>query len=544
MIQMIRSLDSTWVATLALVTMAGLLPATAGAEGIEIQPTLGSDGERPALESLADLGLETQDGATRLSLQEAIEAALERNLSLDVQRLRREQSQLGIAAARGIYDLNLSVVLGATSDTSPPSSTLQQAAILTRESVYWNNSLTQLTPFGGTAELAFNNRELESSDEATQPNPQTTVDLDFSFGQPLWRGFGRTMTEQSLIIARNNSAISREDFQLQVEAVVADVIVQYWALVEAREQLTVAEESLALAKELHEMNRIQVEVGTKAPLEMVQSEVGVATREEDIIRLTATVEDAADNLRQLINLDRGSLWNVSIVPVTDPEIEHQPIVLAEAVDTALTRRPDLRRLLISNDTLELQAEVAENLVKPQLDLFAEYGFNGLAGDVDDGDVILKGGFTDALDQVTDASFEGWTVQLTFGMPLQNRKAKAERAQAELAVDEGNAQLRDLQQQILTEVRRNARAVETAAKQIDSARISSKLARRNLDAERKRYENGLSTSFQVLEIQEDLSNARSREVSAVINYRRALSNYHQALGMLLGENDITVATEDL
>ncbi len=544
MIQMIRSLDPRWAVTLAGVAMAGLLSASVHAEDIEIRSTMGSVEERPALESLADLGLETEEGVTELSLQQAIEAALERNLSLDVQRLRREQSQLGIAAAQGIYDLNLSVVVGATSNTSPPSSTLQQAAILTRESVYWNNSLTQLTPFGGTAELSFNNSELESSDEATQPNPQTTVNFDLNFGQPLWRGFGRTITEQSLIIARNNSAISREDFQLQVEAVVADVIFQYWALVEAREQLTVAEESLALAKELHEMNRIQVEVGTKAPLEMVQSEVGVATREEDIIRLTATVEDAADNLRQLINLDRGSLWNVGIVPVTDPEVEHRPIALAEAVDTALKQRPDMRRLLISNDTLELQAAVAENLVKPQLDLFAEYGFNGLAGDVKDGDVVLKGGFTDALEQITDASFEGWTVQLTFGMPLQNRKAKAERAQAELAVDEGNAQLRDLQQQILTEVRRNARAVETAAKQIDSARISSKLARRNLDAERKRYENGLSTSFQVLEIQEDLSNARSREVSAVINYRRALSNYHQALGILLGENYISVAAEDL
>ena len=543
MIQKIRSLDSTWAAAaLALVTMAWLLPTTAHGEGIEIRSTADS-AERPALGSLADLGLETQDGVAELSLEEAIEAALERNLSLDVQRLQREQSKLGVAAAYGIYDLDLEVVLGANSDTTPPSSTLQQAAIIKTDVTYWNNTLTQLTPFGGTAGVSFNNRELEFSDRTAQPNPRSTVDFDINFNQPLWRGFGRRITEQGLIIARNNSAISREDFQLQVEAVVSDVIVQYWALVEAREQLTVAEESLALAKELHEMNRIQVDVGTKAPLEMVQSEVGVATREEDIIRLTATVEDAADNLRQLINLDRGSLWGIGIVPVTDPEIEHLPINVAEAVDTALELRPEMRRLMLSNDTLELQAEVAKNQIKPRLDVFAEYGFNGLAGDVNLPDEMIRAGYSDALEQVTEGSFEGWTVQATFALSLQNRQAKAERAQAELAVDEGGAQLRDLQQQILTEVRRNARAVETAAKQIDSARISSKLARRNLDAERKRYENGLSTSFQVLEIQEDLSNARSREVSAVINYRRALSNYHRAVGTLLEDNAIEVVAED-
>lgn len=533
MIQLIRNFrHSLWAVPFALVCAACLLPGAAIAEGFEIQSTTGSGEERPALTSLTDLGLEVSEGTTELSLEDAIETALERNLSLDVQRLSRDQSLLGIDSARGIYDLNLEIVGTYNSDTSPPSSTLQQANIITTDFLRLNNTLTQLTPYGGTASIQFDNREIEFSDQAIVPNPRDQVDLDFSFTQPLMRGFSRRVTEQGLIVARNNSAISREEFQLQVETVVADVIAQYWSLVEARKQLTVAEESLELAKDLHNMNRIQVEVGTKAPLEMVQSEVGVATREEDIIRLTATVEDAADNLRQLINLDRGSLWGIGIVPVTDPEIEHEAIDVRAAVDTALGHRPDIRRLELNNANLDVQAEVAENDKKPRLDVFAQYALNGLTG-----------GYSDALQQVVDRSFKGWTVQATFAMPLQNRQAKADSAQADLAVVEGNAQLRNLQQQVLTEVRRSARAVETAAKQIESARISSKLARRNLDAERKRYENGLSTSFQVLEIQEDLSNAQSREVSAVINYRRALSSYHQALGTLLTENEIEVAAEN-
>ena len=532
MIQSIRNLDRTaWGLTLA-VACAVLLPVGAVAEGVEIQSTSGSADERPALNSLADLGMKVQDGSAELTLESAIGAAIQRNLSLDVQRLRRDQAQLGIAAAYGIYDLNLEIQVSKNEDTSPPSSTLQDAEIITDDFTGWDNTLTQLTPFGGQAQISFDNSEFGSTNQAFQPNPRNSIDLDISYTQPLLRNFGRRVTEQGLLIARNNDAISREDFQLQVESVVSEVIAQYWALVEAREQLEVAEESLELAKELHEMNRIQVDVGTKAPLEMVQSEVGVATREEEIIRLTASVEDAADNLRQLINLDHGDFWNVSIVPVTDPEVEHLPIDLAEAVQTAIEERPDVRRQLLSNSTLEIQAEVAANQMKPRLDLFAAYAVNGISGS-----------YSDTFDQIVDNDFNGWTLSATFAMPIQNRQAKAESAQADLAVTEGNASLRNLKQQVLTEVRRSARAVETAAKQIESARISSKLADRNLDAERKRYENGLSTSFQVLEIQEDLSNARSREVSAVINYRRALSDFHRAMGTLLNENDIKVAEED-
>lgn len=532
MIQSIRNLDRTALGLTLAVACAVLLPVGAAAEGVEIQSTSGSAEERPALNSLADLGLDVQDGSTELTLEDVISAAIQRNLSLDVQRLRRDRSQLSIAAAYGIYDLNLNVRVSRNENTSPPSSTLQEAEIITDDADSWNNTLTQLTPFGGSAELSFNNSEAGSTDQAQQPNPLSRIDLDINFTQPLLRNFGRRVTEQGLLVARNDDAISREEFQLEVESVVSDVIVQYWSLVEALEQLEVAEESLELAKELHEMNRIQVEVGTKAPLEMVQSEVGVATREEDIIRLSASVEDAADNLRQLINLDQGSLWEIGIVPVTDPEVEHVPIDLKEAVQTAIEERPDVRRQLLSNSTLEIQAEVAANQKKPRLDLFAEYAFNGIAGS-----------YSDTFDQIVDNDFNGWTVAATFAMPIQNRQAKAESAQADLAVSEGNASLRNLKQQVLTEVRRNARAVETAAKQIESARVSSKLADRNLDAERKRYENGLSTSFQVLEIQEDLSNARSREVSAVINYRQALSNFHRALGTLLSENNIKVAEEN-
>jgi outer membrane protein TolC len=123
--------------------------------------------------------------------------------------------------------------------------------------------------------------------------------------------------------------------------------------------------------------------------------------------------------------------------------------------------------------------------------------------------------------------------------VQNREARANRTIAELAVAEERTNLDDLRLTVLTEVRRAARAVTAAAEAIDLAKKTTDLAERNLDAEQKRYENGLSTSFQVLEIQDDLTQARSREVSAIAAYRRALVLFHRATGRLLQEKGIEI-----
>lgn len=530
-----------------LLAAALLCALPLAAESLSVRTTVEAPRTAPpTVEDLADLGLRVTENKVELTLQDAVAIALQRNLSIDVERYRRSQSSLGITEAKGIYDLNFDVVALINDDTSPPNSTLQEtggAALINNENVVWNTGLSQLTPYGGIAELDLNNSRFSSTNLRVNPNPQFNLDFDFTFTQPLLRNFGRTVTEQTLIISRHNSAISREVFQLQVESVIEQVVEAYWALVEAQEQLAVSEESLELAKELDSMNRIQVEVGTLAPLELVQSEAGVATREEAIIRGQAAVEDNADILRQLLNLDRGDLWNVGIVPVTDPEVEHSSIDLEEAVNTALAMRPDVRRERLSNEILEVQADVAENQKRPRLDFQAVWGYNALSGDSvirdEEGNQVgfVEAGYSDALDDILDRRAEGWQASLTFAYPLQNRAAKAASAIAELAVEEGNYSLRALEQQVLTEVRRAARAVETSAKEIDSAKVSSKLARRNLDAQRKRYENGLATSFEVLQIQEDLSEAASREVSAIIRYRLALNSYQQAIGKLLAENEI-------
>ena len=135
------------------------------------------------------------------------------------------------------------------------------------------------------------------------------------------------------------------------------------------------------------------------------------------------------------------------------------------------------------------------------------------------------------------NFDGWQIGISASYPIQNRQAKAQSTIADLAAESARAKLDQVKLQVVTEVRTAARGVNTAAEQITSARSSVHLQEKNLEAEQKRYENGMSTSFQVTQIQDDLTAARSRLVSATTNYRTALVAYYKAIGTLLDETGV-------
>lgn len=539
----IRSEGARLVAALALLwtCAAGALPAPATAEvAAPIEVSSASRGE------IAAPDLRVEGDQLLLTSQEAVRMALERNLGLQAVRYDRERARLGIAAAMGAYDLGLYGALSASEDESPAASNLDGADVQEQNRRGLTVGLSQLLPTGGTGSLQWVNGRFESNSQFAILNPSFSSGLDVSFSQPLLRGFGRQATEYTIEIARNSDVIARDRFVQQVTATIQAVENAYWSLVGSRYQLRVAEESLALARELHENNKTRVEVGTLAPLELVQSEAGIATREEEIIRARAAIGDAEDLLRTLLYLPAGPLWEKTIVPETEVEIEPRPAVLATALQEAMTRRPELAVQKSSIHGLELDAAFRRQELKPRLDLTATYGFNGVGGDViirgPGGEVlqVLDGGWGDALEQITDLDFPGWSIALELRYPLQNRTAKARSAIAEVELEQGRVELSRLEQLVSTEVRTAVRGLETSRQQIESARVSVRLEEKNLDAERKKYENGLSTSFQILQVQESLTAARSRLVAALTGYRRALVEYHRAVGSLLEESSVRVA----
>lgn len=502
--------------------------------------------------SLPPANLRVADGKIALTLEEAVEIALARNLGLALERYDRQNFRLGIDAAMGIYDLNLSAGAQYSDRTSRNRSNLEGETSVSSTSTSSNAGLTQLTPFGGTASWTADFFKLETNSTQAQFNPAYTVNSDIGFTLPLLRGFGKEVTNQQILVARLQDRGSRAGFEQSISETIQRVENAYWDLVEARNQLQVAQEGLALAQELHRRNGIQVDVGTLAPLELVQSEANVATREVDIIDARTRVGNAEDALRQLLNLDQGPEWAAEITPESDPKTDAVAVELDDSIRAALAKRPEIaaQRLLI--ETEELNNRVARNALKPELNLTVGYGLEGSGGDEFDlvagpnpGDpltrvLVARGGVSDALDQVKDRDFEGWSVGLAFRYPLQNRTAEAQSAQAQIAVDRSRTVLSQLEQSVITEVRSAVRQLKAAEQQIGSAAVSRRLQERNLEAEQKRYENGMSTSFQITRIQDDLTQAKSREVSAIAGYRRALTEYYRALGTLLETTGVELA----
>jgi HAE1 family hydrophobic/amphiphilic exporter-1 len=519
--------------------------------GLTAAPVFGQQAATSVSQEIPKLGtapyMRWEEGSMRLSLDEAISVGLARNLSLVVERYSTSEAGLNLWRSQGIYDPNLTVDLSNWEDTSPQASQLDGAEVSIQEAQRWDFGINKLFSSGGQGSIVWNNSRFETNSQFATLNPSYRVDFDLNFTQPLMRDFGRLATNYQIRVAQTNIDISQEAFELQVIATLQDIVDAYWNLLDARAQLEVADESLTLAQQLHEQNRIRVDVGTLAPLELVQSEAGVATRQLDIIRARAAVGDAEDRLRQLMNLPPGELWETEILPETDPELEPIDIDIDDAIGTALAERPELRSKRLGQNNLDLDVQFFTNQQKPRIDLALTYGLNGLGGDLTlrefpSGEIIAQasGDYGDALDQITEGDFDTWAIALNLAYPLNNRTAKAQTALAEVSFERGQAELRDLELGVSTEVRRIARLVDAAAQARESARVSRRLEERNLDAEQKRFDNGMSTSFQVLQIQEDLTEARSREVASVTGYRKALVQYYRAIGRLTEEAGVEIA----
>ncbi|HEX6903981.1 MAG TPA: TolC family protein [Thermoanaerobaculia bacterium] len=471
--------------------------------------------------------VEVRENAVQLSLEQAVQIALQHNLGLVAERYTRAQRRLSITQNLGIYDL---LSLANVSATDRQSAVVDATQASSANSQNLGFSFQQLIPTGGTVEVGVDGNRFESNAQTRQAGVSYGSGLDFSFTQPLLRNFGRLATEQNIIVARTNSRISRQEFERQVTLTIQQVVDAYWNLVGSREQLRVARQSLDLARQLHERNRIQVEVGTLAPLELVQSEAAIATNEENIIRNTSSVGDAEDELRRLLNLPPGPLWQTPITPTTDPDLQERLNPnLDEAILTAYAERPELRTLELQLDQSRFDAELQRNRLRPDLNLVIEYDFDGL--DLD--------GVGGAYSSLFGLDFPFWSASLNFSYPIQNRSARAASAIANLDVERVRTQVEDQRAIISTEVRRAVRAVQTAAQQIEAARASRQFQERNLEAQQKRYENGMSTSFEITQVQEDLAQALSREVTARIQYRTALTEYYRATGRLLEQQNVAI-----
>lgn len=480
--------------------------------------------------------------ALRLSLNDAIATAMKQNLGIEIENYEYRIVDQNLRAQYGVFDFIANADVTQSSAESPATSVFESNA---SRATSLNAGIRQIIPTGGQYSVNWTNSRLKTAGGGTFVNPAYRSGLAFSFQQPLMRDFGLDITRRGITIARNNLGITHGAFRTATMNTVSNVEQAYLDLIYARRAVDVVKESLFLARDQSRITQIRIDVGASAPLDILQPRVTIATTEESLIRTVASVRSAEDRLRELMNLPAGE-WDRPIVPTDSVSYAPVSIDVTSAVATALQNRPEMSQQHLAMDNLRVQKLYTKNQTLPQLDFVLGYDLNGLAGrtlEVDPdgeptGDVVSTG-YPDSLSQLFDRDFPSWNVGFTASMPIRNIAARANARAAELDLEQSRSREAQLRQTIAVEVRNAARAVNEFAQSIDATRAAREAAEQNVDAERKRYENGMTTNFQVLEVQQQLTDARVRELQAVVGYNKAVAAFHRAVGDILERHNIKV-----
>jgi outer membrane protein len=485
--------------------------------------------------------------ALQLSLDQAIRTSMERNLGVQLQEFEYRESSHALRSQYGIYDLLGTARIAEISNERPVTSTIEAASDRTH---ILNVGVQQNLPTGGNYAVRFNNsRSTFSGGGVGTVNPGYDPELGLTLTQPLLRDFGIDINRRFITIARNTLGLNHETFRTALMDTAVNVEQAYLNLVYARRAVEVVKESLFLARDQARITQIRIDVGASAPLDILQPRVTIATSEEQLIIAVADVRSAEDQLRALLNLDPAE-WDRPIIPTDTVEYRPVTINVDDAVRRAIELRPEIRQDRLNTDTRRVQYQFARNQTLPVLDFDLDYNLSGVAGTAITRDPVTGAVTTEripfgrGLRNIGEFDFPGWTIGFNVGVPITNIGARAEAKRAELDLEQSRLNQEQTRQTITIDVRQAARDVDTASRTIVATRAARDAAERNVEAERRRYENGMTTNFQVLEVQQQLSDARVRELQALVGYNQAVARYHRAVGDVLEVRNISVTVPEL
>ena len=471
----------------------------------------------------------------RLSMDEAVEMALEQNLTIQVERLNPQLQDLSIADVRSAWAPTLNTTFQNNTQNSPSSSQLAGGLDkITNDSFSNVLGVNQLLPWGGgTYSANWNSSRQTTTNFFSSFNPALRSTLNVSFIQPLMRNFTIDNARQRLLITRTNREISDVQLRDTIVSSVRQVKNAYWELSYAISALAVQRQSLELAEESLRNNRTRVEVGTMAPIDIVEAQAEVARNEESVIVAEAAIKEAEDVLRSLIvDPSTPDFWGLGLEPTDTPLLQTREIDIGAAVRNAFGARTDLEQIRKNLDNVDVSIRYYRNQTLPDINFQIDYSSTGLGGtrlirdSAFGGSVVdsVTQGFGSVLSEVLGSDFPAWTFGVTIGYPLGTSSADANLARSRLQRTQTQTQIRRVELQVATEVRRVGREVNTNLKRVDATRAARQLAEQRLEAEQKKFAVGMSTSFFVFQSQRDLAQARNSELRAILDYNRALVDF--------------------
>ncbi len=475
----------------------------------------------------------------RLSVDDAVRLAVEQNLGIRIERLNPEIQDVAISQTRSSWSPSLTSSLQRTSIDSAPTNVFAGGLDkITDSRVETAVGVSQLLPTGANYTFTWNNSRFASSNFFNTFNPQLSSNINLNVSQPLLRNFKIDNVRQQLAINQKIRDNTDTTLQATITQTVRNVKNAYWDLAFAINNLNAQRQSLDLSKRLLADNEKRVQIGTMAPIDIVEAQSEVARNDESVIVAEAAIKQAEDRLRALI-FDPSSpdFWTLTIEPSDAAPFQAQVIEPEAAVRRALDNRTDLRQAKNGLEQDDIGIRYLRNQLLPDVNANLSYRGTGtggtryqtnaaavLAGAAPTRELVLQRGYSNVLGDVFGNAFPTWAFGVEIGYPLGTSTQEANLARARLEYSQAQTQLRNLELQVATQVRDAARTVQTNQKRVDSTRAARELAERRLEAAEKKFAAGIETSFFVFQAQRDLAQARTSEVRAISDYNKSLVDF--------------------
>ncbi|MGC2658473.1 MAG: TolC family protein [Bryobacteraceae bacterium] len=438
--------------------------------------------------------------------------------------------------------------------TTPLSNTILDATpSLINDSRLYEFGYSQQFTSGTSAQMTYYTYHSTINSPANVLNPYTQGYLDLYVTQNLLQGFGVSINNRNIRVARNNMKVTDLQLKRQVITTVSAVLNLYWDLVDFDEDMRIKQRAVDTARQLYNDNQQQVKLGTLAPVEVTRAAAEVSSREEDLLIAQTNVSQQETVLKNALSRDGvASAWldEVEIVPLDRfaiPEKEELKPT-PELIKQALTTRPEIEQTIINLESSKINIGGTRNALLPALQAFVELTNNGLTGEpniLGSGEAgaplpVFVGGYGNALGQIFRRDYPNYSAGFSINIPFRNRQAQADYVADELSLRQSELQLRRTLAEVRVEVKNAIVGLQQARARFETAAATRKLAEQTLNAEQQRFKFGESTTTAlVVQAERDLASDQSAEVQSMANFTHAQIAFDEAVGQTLDANGISM-----
>ncbi len=565
-----------------------------------IRPYTPMTSAEPSLTNSPRIEQLLRDGKLMLSLQDAISLALENNLAIDVERYTPWLDEVNFLRSKsGInglvpFDPTLTSGLNLQDSVTPLNNPLFAGVIPTATATPTNQAPPAFVQHIGNVNLQYNQNfstgtqlQVSMTNNRTSSNfgffnlynPDIQSALSVTVTQPLLRGFGILPNTRLIIEAKRTIKVGLSQLEQQVMATTTQVSNDYWELVYARENVKVEEAALGVSQRLYEENSRRLQIGTLSSLDVLTAQSQVASDKQSLVQAQSVqLQDETTLLNELtMNPLAGPLLRAEIVPTTaisTPDTG-ESVQIEDAVKEAWQKRPELRQAALNLENAGTDVKATKNELLPSVNIFGQYVATGLGGiqtaatTIPTGDflaglpvvnsagapipnlfqstavttsspVVFPGGLGQDLGRMFRGNYSTFEGGINLTLPIRNRAAQADNAQALLNERQQKTQYRQEQNAIFVSVRNALIAMQEDRASLAAAEEARKLAVQTLQDEQEKYRLGASTSYNVVLRERDVTTAEGVELRDRINLLEDELKFNQAMGRTLEVNQISLA----